>query len=124
MCFRGPGSTSTPPLTTVTERVRAVRKLYAAADLPEAYLVLHRLTEAGITAHVFNENAQGGVGELPFTHTYPEVWLEDEADWQRGREIVRQHESRPAERGERHCGRCGEDNPGTFEVCWRCGEPI
>lgn len=99
-----------------------MRKLYAAANLPEAYLLLHRLADAGIAAHVFNENAQGGVGELPFTHTYPEVWLENEGDWQRGREIVLQHERRPVERPGHRCRRCGEDNPGTFEVCWRCGE--
>jgi len=22
------------------------------------------------------------------------------------------------------CAKCGEENPGSFEVCWNCGEPL
>ncbi len=32
--------------------------------------------------------------------------------------------ARPSEqRQEWACSQCGESNPGTFEVCWRCGRP-
>jgi len=24
----------------------------------------------------------------------------------------------------RCCGKCGEENPGAFEVCWNCREPL
>ena len=55
-----------------------MKRIYSAASLPEAHLILHRLQEKGIPARVFNENAHGGVGELPFTHAYPEIWIDED----------------------------------------------
>jgi|SRR5690606_12988217 len=96
-----------------------MQKLYTAANLPDAYLLLHRLERAGIRARVLNEHAQGGVGEIPFVHAYPEVWVEA-ADAERARAVVAEHEH-PLAEAARDCVRCGERNPGSFEVCWRCG---
>lgn len=97
-------------------------KLYSAGNLQEAYLILHRLEQAGIEARVLNEHAQGGVGELPFTHAYPEVWLLEPADRSRARAIVEGYE-REAKMplGSRTCLSCGEESPASFEICWRCG---
>jgi len=95
-------------------------RLYTAANLPEAYLILHRLQEAGINAKVFNENAQGGVGELPFTHTYPEIWLEQTDDVVAARRIIKEFEQAETISGTRKCRHCGEENPANFEVCWQC----
>ena len=58
-----------------------MRRVYSAASLPEAHLLLHQLLDEGIAAAVFNENAHGGVGELPFTHAYPEVWEQAKLEW-------------------------------------------
>lgn len=55
-------------------------RLGTAANLPEAHLLLHRLAQAGIEARVLNEHAQGGLGEIPFTHAYPEIWIMEAAD--------------------------------------------
>jgi hypothetical protein len=101
-----------------------MKKLYCAANLPDAHIVLHLLDEAGIEARVFNENAQGGLGELPFTHVYPEVWLMNERDFRRAREIVDAHEAPPRDLGDVRCGGCGEDNPRNFQVCWQCGRTL
>ena len=102
-----------------------MRRLYTAANLPEAYLLLHLLDEAAVPARVFNENAQGGVGELPFTHTYPEIWIEDAADEDRARRIIAEFEQTQRRAvGSRRCDRCCEDNPDNFEVCWNCGTTL
>jgi hypothetical protein len=101
-----------------------VKRLYSAGSLPEAYLLRDRLAQAGIDARVFNENAQGGLGEIPFTHAYPEVWLMEPRDEARARAIVRDIESPPFGGVEKRCAACGEANPGNFEVCWHCGSPI
>ncbi len=99
-------------------------KLYSAADLQEAYLILHQLNLAGIDARILNEHAQGALGEIPFTHAYPEVWLVDDADESRARKILADYESRGSMSATRECIACGESSPEGFEVCWHCGAPI
>jgi hypothetical protein len=100
-----------------------MRRIYSAATLPDAHLVLALLAQAGISAKVFNENAQGGVGEIPFTHAWPEVWIENERDAERAREVIRQFERGGSNR-QVACGNCGEFNPENFEICWKCGVAI
>ncbi len=97
-------------------------KIYSAATLPDAHLVRGLLGQAGIDATVFNENLQGGLGEIPFTHAYPEVWIVDEHDLQRAREVIRQIERPAPSSGSVICPRCNEGSPGHFQVCWNCGE--
>lgn len=111
------------------ETVRAVdvvRKLYTAANLPEAYIVIDQLRAAGIEARVFNENAQGGLGELPFTHVYPEVWVMDDGDWTRARDVVVAYErgSKTDVGSAARCPDCGEENPANFQLCWNCGSSL
>lgn len=98
-----------------------MRRLYSGANLQDAYLVLHLLERAGIEARVFNQHAQGGMGELPFTHVYPEVWVVDPRDETSARQIVADYERLPAATGTFACPACGEPNPQSFELCWRCG---
>ena len=98
-----------------------MKRIYSAASLPEAHLILHRLRAEGIACAVFNENAQGGVGELPFTHAYPEVWIEDTVDEPLARRIVDEFERGADDADGGPCAGCGEHNPASFEVCWNCG---
>lgn len=99
-------------------------RLYSAANLPEAHLLLHRLAQAGIEARVLNEHAQGGMGEIPFTHAYPEIWIMEEADEARARRIVVEFEQAPSSPDTARCASCGEMNPPAFEICWRCGRVL
>ncbi len=99
-------------------------RIYSAANLPEAYLLLGLLAEAGIRARVLNEYAQGGMGEIPFPNACPEIWVEREGDRERALAIVRDYERRSNELQSVDCGACGEENPSSFETCWRCGAPL
>lgn len=99
-------------------------RFYTAANLQEAYIVFNLLSHSGIEARVFNENAQGGVGEIPFTHAYPEVWLVDANDRERANQVLAEYESAAPDERVRRCASCGENNPGNFQICWFCGKPI
>lgn len=101
-----------------------MRKIYSAATLPDAHLLRGLLGQAGIESKVFNENAQGGMGEIPFTHAYPEVWLVDERDSDRAREVIRQFEQPAPTAAIMRCRNCAEDNPGNFQLCWSCGQAL
>lgn len=98
-----------------------MKKIYAAADLPQAHLLLHMLAEAGIKARVLNENMQGGTGEIPFIHTWPELWLDNPDDQNAAEKIIREFESRKTSSDTMMCTACGEENPANFETCWQCG---
>ena len=101
-----------------------MRKVYSAATLPDAHMLRGLLAQAGIEARVFNENAQGGMGEIPFTHAYPEVWVMDERDLTRAAALVGQFDRPAAPAGALRCPHCGEESPGNFQVCWSCGQAI
>lgn len=101
-----------------------MKKLYRAANLPDAHIVRSLLAQAGIQAHVFNENAQGGLGQLPFTEAWPEVWVCEDRDLTRAREIVQAFECSPEVSTSVHCSACSEENPSSFQLCWSCGKSL
>jgi hypothetical protein len=97
-----------------------MKRLYRAADLIEAHPLRHLLGEAGIEVKVLNENAHSGMGEIPFIHAYPEIWLMSERDEPRARRVLEEHESARATNEVRPCPKCGESNPANFAPCWQC----
>lgn len=98
-----------------------MKKLYTADNLFEARMIQDLLESAYIPSKLLNEYAQGGVGEIPFTHAYPEVWVVREQDYERGRKIVVEYEQAPQVTGHIFCPQCGEENPENFQLCWHCG---
>lgn len=100
-----------------------MKRVYTAAHLPEAQLLVHTLESHGVRARVLNESLQGGVGELP--HIYPEVWIDDASDWEEASSVVREFDRGVTRnKGMVRCPHCYEDNPATFEICWQCGTVI
>ncbi|ABI60383.1 putative signal transducing protein [Nitrosomonas eutropha] len=98
-----------------------MKKLYTANNLLEAHIIQDFLANAYIPSRLFNEYAQGGVGEIPFTHAYPEVWVVRDLDYDRGRAIVAAYEQAPQITDSVFCSQCGEENPSNFQLCWQCG---
>jgi hypothetical protein len=96
-------------------------RVYEAANLQDAHIVLGLLAQARIEAKVFNEHAQGGLGDIPFGEAYPSVWIADERDQERARDIIRGYQAKPEASGTVLCPACGEESPGNFAVCWNCG---
>lgn len=101
--------------------VANVKRFYAAADLIEAQLLKDLLKQAGIVTEIFNQNARGGMGEIPFTHAYPELWLLNENDQSRARNLIDEYQHSEVPSGVARCGHCGEESPQNFASCWQCG---
>lgn len=98
-----------------------MRKVYTALNLPDAHLVLHALRHEGIDARVFNENASSILGEIPVACSLPEVWVIDAAYVGRALSIIEARCRRHSSNITQLCRECGEQNPGEFEICWKCG---
>lgn len=97
--------------------------VYVAQSLADAELLRVQLQRAGIQSRLRNEFLQGALGELP-VNLSPEVCVLRERDFEPAREVVAEFERSlraPAE-SDWTCRSCGEDNPGNFELCWRCRE--
>lgn len=101
----------------------SAREVYLAADPVNAEIVKDMLVDRGIAAHVRNQHLWGAMGEVPTT-VYPEVWVDDPADYERARQIVSNFEKGPVDTGtEWTCPGCGEIVEGQFNACWHCQYP-
>jgi len=98
-----------------------MKLVYTAESLIDGQLVLDLLARAGVPSILFNQNAGGGLGELPVTH--PEVWIKRDLDHTRARRAIEHFERMPPP-PDATCAVCSEVNPATFEICWQCNAPL
>lgn len=97
-----------------------MKRVLVAPTLLDAQLAVDALSSLGITTHIFNANAAGALGEVPFMQAQPEVWIDDDAQEARARGALAGLRDAPP-RVEKRCAHCGELNPGNFLSCWQCG---
>ncbi|HXZ47617.1 MAG TPA: DUF2007 domain-containing protein [Usitatibacter sp.] len=97
-----------------------MKRIHAAANLPEAHLLLDLLAQRGIRARVFNANASSLAGELPIEASLPQVWVDDARDAARARKLIDEY-LRSGTGAPVKCPACGEENPSSFDLCWACG---
>ena len=98
-----------------------MQRIFVAAHRFDAYLLVDRLAQSGIKAHVFNEHMSSIVGDVPPDVALPQVWLDDDADHARAVAVLRDHNAACKRVGVLFCRACREENPATFELCWKCG---
>lgn len=99
-------------------------ELLVRIDHVLAYLLRDQLAMRGIEAHVFNANMQAVVGGVPADVALPQVWIENERDRARAREVLQEFLARPHRPERVFCRHCREENPANFELCWSCGASL
>lgn len=97
-----------------------MKRVHIAPTLLDAQLAADALASLGISSHIFNANAAGALGEVPFMQAQPEVWIDDDAQEARARDALACLSQVPTH-GEKPCPHCGEMNPANFLSCWQCG---
>ena len=98
-----------------------MRKIYENLDFTIVGHFQSILEENGIGTLVKNLGSSSVMGEVPFTHAYPELWIADDADFAEALKILEPYyramkETRP----EWEC-ECGETIAGSYGACWNCG---
>ena len=101
-----------------------MKRVHSAANLPEAHLLVDLLADRGIRARIFNANASSIAGELPIEASLPQVWVDDPADATRAREVIDAYQREVPSTLAVKCPNCGEENPGSFQLCWNCGHGL
>ena len=97
-----------------------MKKLYQARDRIEAQLLKDFLASHHISTVVQGDYLSGAAGELPAL-MFPVIWVLDERDVSRGRELIAAFNRRKPEGAGWRCTDCGESNEGQFDLCWHCG---
>lgn len=100
-----------------------MKRIYNAANLPDAHIVAGVLAAHGIRVRILNVNASGAIGELPVDAAAPQLWIDDARDEVRAREVIEAFHAQVAGPA-RRCAGCGEDNPPAFDFCWSCGRDL
>lgn len=86
------------------------------------------LEDAAIPCFIKNEFSGNLAGEIPFTETWPELWIHKDVDYEQAKTLLKPlRESRTADEHSAEplpdwiCSHCGESNEGNFALCWSCG---
>jgi len=88
---------------------------------------LQTLLEAeGIKTEIRNEGGWGSAGAVPVQQVYPELWVLNNADEARAKQIIKdfrtQADAAPVA-PDWICPVCKERVEGIFSECWNCGNP-
>jgi hypothetical protein len=80
------------------------------------------LTTEGIRAFIRNEHLGGILGEMPFQEVWPELWVENDLDYDRALQLIdTANLLQESPTAAWHCRNCKTDNEGQFAACWQCG---
>jgi hypothetical protein len=97
-----------------------MQSLYEARDGLQANLLRDYLAAHHIQSVVLGEYLSGAAGELPAVN-FPVVWLLEDRDLARGRQLLAEFLAPPRAAGDWLCQACGAEVDGGFELCWQCG---
>lgn len=78
------------------------------------------LAAAGIRCEVRNTTLAGAIGDIPWLECAPQLWLLDDLDEYRARELLNDLTRQVAGPPWR-CTSCGEQLEPQFGACWKCG---
>jgi hypothetical protein len=99
-----------------------MQPLYEARDGLQANLLRDHLAAHHIQSVVLGEYLSGGAGELPAVN-FPVVWLLEDRDLPRARQLLEDFLAPAAAGGDWRCPACGAEVEGSFELCWQCNRP-
>ncbi|MEM7083829.1 MAG: DUF2007 domain-containing protein [Pseudomonadota bacterium] len=92
---------------------------YTNANRMMVLNVQNLLEREGIKTLLRNEYAVGAMGEISPFEVWLEVWVFNQADYNRARTLVSTSIS-DSHAPEWLCHECGERNDPSFDFCWNC----
>jgi rubrerythrin len=100
-----------------------MKKIFVSQNLFEVEMRKERLEEADIPCTIKNQRSSGLAGEIPFTEVFPELWVIQDEDADRARQLLEEGlVSLPSNQDTWMCAGCGERHESQFGTCWNCGQ--
>lgn len=98
-----------------------MKRVFTATTMSGDQLMLKSLLDdANIPCMIRNENLSTALGELPLAECSPEIWIQNDEDYPRAKEIVDGWRKAEIENHGPWVCRCGETIEGQFTSCWYC----
>ena len=99
-----------------------MKRLFVSQSLVEVESLKELLSTDGILCTIRNQQGSSLAGEVPFVEVFPELWVVNDADFDRAKELLEEQASGDeVERPMWVCAGCGEKHVGLFTACWKCG---
>jgi hypothetical protein len=98
-----------------------MKKLTTSPSLITINHYKNLLESEGIACRIKNEHLGSIVGEMPFVEVWPELWVINDLDVDRARQLIDEDITAESPGVTWKCKRCGEENEGQFGACWNCG---
>jgi len=100
-----------------------MKKLYTHENRMIIFNLKNVMQGEDIQSVVMNEYSSGGAGDLATFDTWPELWIEDDTQFDRAEVILKNIISNPIN-NDWFCRDCQERNDAAFKLCWRCGHSV
>ena len=99
-----------------------MRKVYSSDNFLLVGHLRQVLENNHVRCVVRNEHLIGGAGELPPIETWPELWVQEDFQFEKAQELVSAYlEDQSRLHRDWVCAGCGEAVEGQFTDCWKCG---
>ncbi len=82
------------------------------------------LEAEGIRAELRNQHLGSIVGDMPFVEVWPELWVVNDLDFDRAKQLIDGSALDESPREPWRCRECNEENEGQFAACWKCGAAV
>lgn len=100
-----------------------MKKVTAADSLVTISHYRNLLASEGIDAFIRNEHLGSILGEMPFPEVWPELWISNDLDLDRARQLIDKAILSESPDEKWTCAACGAENEGQFAACWQCQAP-
>jgi len=101
-----------------------MKKLTSAPTAITLHHFRNLLMAEGIASEIRNEFFGGILGEMPFTETWPQLWVVNNLDFERAKQLIDGSVLDESPKESWRCKHCGEENEGQFAACWKCGSAL
>ncbi len=101
-----------------------MKKLTSAELLVTINHYKNVLDSEGIASVIKNAILGGIAGEMPLDQVWPELWVVNDLDYDRAKQLIDGEISDESPRQAWTCRKCGESNEGQFAACWNCGKSV
>lgn len=98
-----------------------MKKLTSAPSAITIHHFRNLLMAEGIASEIRNEFFGGILGDMPFTETWPQLWVVNDLEYDRAKQLIDDSAREESPGDDWHCKQCGELNEGQFAACWSCG---